>query len=94
MGNSASRLAARRAELIEQCARQREQGARELAALRAPFDVDGLRARLGANKMLILAGAGVALGVAATRPWRLLPLVTGGLSLLRAVRTVLPLLPR
>jgi hypothetical protein len=38
--------------------------------------------------------AGVALGLAATRPKRMLALAASGLSLLKAVRKVLPLLPR
>jgi hypothetical protein len=94
MSNSTAHLAARRARLIEQCAQQRESVAQELAALRSPFSLDGLRARLGANNKLLLAVAGVALGLAATRPKRMLALAASGLSLLKAVRKVLPLLPR
>jgi hypothetical protein len=94
MSNSTAHLAARRAQLIEQCAQQRESVAQDLAVLRSPFSLDGLRARLGANKKLLLAVAGVALGVVATRPKRLLALAARGLSLLQVVRKVLPLLPR
>jgi hypothetical protein len=94
MSNSAAHLAARRAQLIEQCAQQRASVAHELAALRSPFSLGGLRARLGANNKLLLAVAGVALGLAATRPKRMLALAASGLSLLKAVRKVLPLLPR
>jgi hypothetical protein len=93
MSNS-THLAARRAQLIAQCAQQRESVAQELAVLRSPFSLDGLRARLPANNKLLLAVAGVALGLAATRPKRMLALAAGGLSLLKAVRKVLPLLPR
>lgn len=94
MSNGIKQLAARRAELIEQCAGQRAYLAGELAQLRSPFSLDGLRGRFGANNKLLLAVAGVALGFVATRPRRLLSLAARGLSLLRTVRSFLPMLPR
>jgi len=93
MSHSTDQLAARRAELIAQCGAQRGAVAQELALLRSPFSLDGVL-RLAARNKLLLAAAGIALGVAATRPRRLLALAAGALPVLRMVRTVLPLLPR
>ena len=93
MNSKVQRLAARRAELIAQCAGQRAAVAQELSALRSPFSLDGVL-RLASRNKLMLALAGIAAGVAATRPRRLLALAAGALPLLRLVRTVLPLLPR
>lgn len=93
MSNSTRQLAARRAALVEQCGEQRAAVAQELALLRAPFSLDGVL-RLASHNKLLLAAAGIALGVAATRPRRLLALAAGAVPLLRMVRTVLPLLPR
>jgi hypothetical protein len=93
MSNS-THLAARRAQLIAQCAQQRESSAQELAALRARFSLVGLRGALVANKTLVLVAAGVGLGLVAVRPKRLLGLAARGLALVQAIRKVLPLLPR
>jgi hypothetical protein len=94
MSNSAKSLAGRRAELVAQCAQQRESAAQEMAALRARFSLVGLRGALAANKTLALAAAGIGLGLVAVRPKRLLGLAAGGLSLVQAIRKLLPLLPR
>jgi hypothetical protein len=93
MSSSVQGLAARRAELIAQCAGQRATVAQEVALLRSPFSVDGVL-RLVSNNKLLLAAAGIALGVAATRPRRLLALAAGALPVLRMARTILPLLQR
>ncbi|TFW34417.1 YqjK family protein [Massilia horti] len=95
MSNSLKRLAARRAELIEECALQRAQVAQEFTLLRSPlnaFSLDGLRERLAGHSTLLLAVAGVALGFVVTRPKRLLSLASRALPLFGMVRKLLPLL--
>jgi hypothetical protein len=87
-------LAARRIHLIEQCAAQRAYLAEELGVMRSPFSLDGLGQRLLANRKMLLAIGGVALGLVVTRPKRLLALAAGGLSLFQTVRKALPLLSR
>ncbi len=87
------RLAERRAELIAQCGQQRTAVAQELAELRSEFSFDGVL-RLAFRNKLLLALGGIAVGVAATRPRRLLAFAAGALPLLRLIRTLLPLLPR
>lgn len=93
MSNSVKQLAARRAELVAQCGQQRAAVAEEVALLRSPFSLDGVL-RLASRNKLMLALAGAALGVVATRPRRLLALAAGALPVLRLVRSVLPLLRR
>jgi hypothetical protein len=94
MSNKLSSLAARRAQLVEQCAAQRGYLAAELGALRAPFTLDGVRERLAGNSKLVLGAAGIALGLAVMRPRRLLALGTRGLALFGTVRKLLPMLAR
>jgi hypothetical protein len=94
MSNNLKSLAARRAHLVEQCAAQRSYLAAELGTLHSPFGLDGIGQRLLANRKLLLAITGVALGIVAMRPKRLLALAAGGLSLFQAVRKALPLLSR
>jgi hypothetical protein len=94
MSNDTASLAARRARLIEQCAAQRACLAEEISGLRAPFTLDTLRASLGASNKLLLAAGGIALGLAVTRPRRLLGLASRGAALLGAARRFLPLLSR
>jgi hypothetical protein len=94
MSNDLTSLAARRAHLIEQCAAQRAYLAGELGDLRSPFSLDGLGQRLVANRKMLLAIGGVALGIVATRPKRLMALAAAGLSLFQTVRKALPLLSR
>jgi hypothetical protein len=83
-------LAARRAALIEECALQRDCLAQELALLRSPFSLEGLRERLASRNPLLLAAGGVLLGFVLTRPRRVLALAARGLSLLGTVRKLLP----
>jgi hypothetical protein len=92
MSNNLKSLAARRAQLIEQCAAQRGYLATELGALRSPFTLDGLRARLARHNKMMLGAAGIALGLAVMRPRRLLALGTRGLAVLGTVRKLLPML--
>jgi hypothetical protein len=94
MNNNAKSLAQRRTELVAQCAREREDLALEVAALRSPFSIGALQERLGGNRKLLLAAAGVGIGLLAMRPKRLLALASRALPLLGAVRRFLPLLPR
>lgn len=93
MNKHAFSLAQRRAELIELCALQRGFLAEEVDALRAPLS-GGLAGMLGARKPLLLAVAGVALGLLVTRPKRLLSALAGGLSVWEVARKVLPMLAR
>lgn len=93
MSNRSSSLAQRRAELIELCAMQRSFLAEEVDALRGPLD-GGLVGMLGMQKPLVLAVAGIALGLLVTRPKRLLSTLAGGMSVWKVARKVLPLLAR
>lgn len=72
---------------------QRSFLAEEVDALRGPLD-GGLAGMLGVKKPLVLALAGVALGLLATRPKRLLSALAGGLSVWEVARKVLPVLAR
>lgn len=85
---SARSLAQRRAALIAQCAAQRSEARDQLRALAKPAGAAGLLRYLPRNK-LVLAAAGVLLGLLATRPGRAVSLVTAGLSLWKLVRSVL-----
>jgi hypothetical protein len=94
VNNHADSLAQRRAELVELCAAQRVFLAEEVAALRSPLSGAGLAGMLGAQKPVLLAAAGVALGLLVTRPKRLLSALAGGLSVWKVARKVLPMLGR
>jgi hypothetical protein len=87
-------LAARRAVLIAQCARQRAEAATDFNALVEPIHPGGLRQYFGANLKLPLTIAGVVLGMIATKPARALPVLTAGLSLWKLASTVLSILRR
>jgi hypothetical protein len=94
VNNHPNSLAQRRAELVELCAQQRVYLAEEVAALRSPLGGAGLAGMLGARKPVMLAVAGVALGLLVTRPKRLLSALAGGLSMWKVARKVLPMLQR
>jgi hypothetical protein len=94
VNNHSNSLAQRRAELIELCAAQRAFLSEEVAALRAPLGGAGLAGMLGARKPVLLAAAGVALGLLVTRPKRLLSALAGGLSVWKVARKMLPMLER
>ncbi|GAB3455428.1 hypothetical protein GCM10027321_07880 [Massilia terrae] len=93
MSERATALAQRRAELIELCELQRTFLAEEVDALRGPLE-GGLTGMLGVQKPLLLAAAGVALGLLVTRPKRLLSALAGGLSVWKVASKVLPMLAR
>jgi hypothetical protein len=97
MSNEHKPLAARRAELVAQCEQQRQQVRQEFAELKAPVSADGLRTYLrtylATHRKMLLGVAGVALGLVATRPKRLLSLAAAGMSVYKVARGVLPLLP-
>jgi hypothetical protein len=96
MSNEHKPLAARRAELVAQCEHQRQQVRQEFAELKAPVSADGLRTYLrtylATHRKMLLGVAGVALGLVATRPKRLLSLAAAGMSAYKLARGVLPLL--
>jgi hypothetical protein len=94
VNNHPDSLAQRRAELVELCAMQRVYLAEEVAALKSPLGGAGLGAIAGAQKPMLLAAAGVALGLLVTRPKRLLSALAGGLSVWKVARKVLPMLQR
>lgn len=72
---------------------QRSYLAQECEALRAPFS-GGMTGWLASNKKMALALAGIALGLVATRPKKLLSLAAGGLSAWKVARKVLPMLAK
>jgi hypothetical protein len=96
MSNERQPLAARRAALVAECEQQRQQVRQEFAALKAPVSADGirsyLRTYLSPHRKLLLGVAGVALGLVATRPKRLLSLAGAGMSIWKLARGLLPLL--
>lgn len=94
MNNRPVSLAQRRAELVELCALQRTYLAQECEALRSPFSGGAVGGWIGANKTMILAVAGVALGLVVTRPKKLLSLAAAGFSVWKVARKVLPMLSR
>jgi hypothetical protein len=85
-------LAVRRAELVAQCEQQRHEVRQEVAALKPPVSTSGIRTCLATHRKMLLGVAGVALGLAATRPQRLLSLAGAGMSMWKLARGVLPLL--
>lgn len=94
MSNELQRLAARRTQLVSQCAHQREWIAEELSALRPPFGLGAVPGYLLGHGKLKLALAGIALGLAAVRPRRMLSLATRAFAMWRTARGLLPLLQR
>jgi hypothetical protein len=92
MSNEHKPLAVRRAELVAECEQQRQQVRQEFAGLKAPVSADGIRSYLASHRKMLLGVAGVALGLVATRPKRLLSLAAAGMSIGKIARGVLPLL--
>ncbi|MFL6658348.1 MAG: hypothetical protein ACJ8GW_09770 [Massilia sp.] len=85
-------LAARRAALIAECARQRSDAGREISEFRASslLGGGGIVQYLGSGGLkLPLTIAGVVLGMMVTKPSRAIPLLTTGLSLFKLVTSVL-----
>jgi hypothetical protein len=91
--NKAS-LAARRAELIEQCAEQRVGLAYELQALRPSRVLSGypLVGYVASNRKLVLGAGGAVLGLVLMRRKRLAGLVTAVLPVWKTVRGALGIL--
>jgi hypothetical protein len=92
MSNDHKRLALRRAELVAECEQQRQEVRQEFAELKAPVSADGIRGYLASHRKMLLGVAGVALGLVATRPKRLLSLAAAGMSIWKVARGLLPLL--
>jgi hypothetical protein len=89
VNNHPNSLAQRRAELVELCAQQRVWLSEEVAAFRSPLGGAGLAGMLGAKKPVVLAVAGVAIGLLVTRPKRLLSALAGFISTI-ILKTVIP----
>lgn len=94
MSDQRKPLATRRAELVAECELQRLEVRQEVAGLRAPVSVDGIGAYLATHRKMLLGVAGVALGLVASRPKRLLSLAAAGMSVYKMARGLLPLLSR
>lgn len=94
MSDERTPLAMRRAELVAQCAQQRQELGREVAEMKAPVSADGVSAYFAAHRKMLLGVAGVALGLLATRPKRVLSLAAAGLSVYKVARNLLPLVSR
>ena len=86
--------ALRRTALIAECALQRLSLAAEAKNLLMPLAPASLRARLGPRLKIPLMIAGGALGLAATRPKRVLPLLLSAASALKSVSAAWPLARR
>jgi hypothetical protein len=97
MSDERKPLARRRAELVAECELQRLEVRQEFAELRAPVRVDGIGGiggYLATHRKLLLGVAGVALGLVASRPKRLLSLAAAGMSVYKMARGLLPLIAR
>ena len=91
MNSEKTPLAVRRAHLIAECAQQREGIAYELNLLKAPVErLGGVGQSLMANRKVLLAGGGVALGMLIARPKPVLALVATSVSAWKIVPNVLP----
>lgn len=82
-------LAARREALLAECAAQRVQALDQAMALARPLGPQGLGRLFGRPGKVVLALAGVALGLAAARPARALSLLTAGVALWKLARSAL-----
>ena len=85
-------FAERRQALIAECALQRGDLAADWQSLAAPLGDGGVRGFLAGHKTATLAAAGVALGLVATQPKRVLKLAAAGLSVWKLARNVLPMI--
>jgi hypothetical protein len=92
MSNERKPLALRRAELVTECEQQRQALRQEFAELKAPVSAGGMRSYLATHRKTLLGVAGVALGLVAARPKRLLSLAAAGMSIYKIARKLLPLL--
>jgi len=88
-------LALRRAQLVDDCARQRGDLADGLNLLKAPVErIGGAAGFIREHRKALLAGAGVALGVVIARPKPVLGVAAAGASLWQLAQRVLPLAQR
>jgi hypothetical protein len=95
MNSEKTPLAARRAHLIAECARQRGDLADELNLLKAPVErIHGAAGFMRDHRSTLLAGAGVALGVLIARPKPVLGVVAAGTSLWQIAQRVVPVVQR
>lgn len=95
MNSEMTPLAARRAHLIAECARQRGELADELNLLKAPVErIQGAAGFMRDHRISLLAGAGVALGVMIARPKPVLGVVAASASLWQLAQRVVPMVQR
>jgi hypothetical protein len=95
MNSETPPLAARRAHLIAECARQRGDLADELNLLKAPVERIGAGAGfLREHRTSLLAGASVAVGVLIARPKPVLGVIAAGASLWQLAQRVAPVVQR
>ena len=91
MNSETTPLAVRRAHLVAECAQQRGDIAYELNLLKAPVErLGGVGQSLMANRKVLLAGGGVALGMLIARPKPVLAILATGVSAWKIVQNVLP----
>ncbi|HEX8612982.1 MAG TPA: hypothetical protein VF800_16975 [Telluria sp.] len=95
MSNSKLSLAERRQALIVQCSMQRRDAAREIGALIAPLShpASGIGKMLsgGGGMKLPLGVIGTVAGLVMAKSGKILPMLTVGLSLIKAARSVMGL---
>ncbi|NHZ88030.1 hypothetical protein F2P45_03130 [Massilia sp. CCM 8733] len=95
MSNSKLSLAERREALIVQCSMQRRDAAREIGALMTPLThpTGGIGKLLGGGggMKLPLGIVGTVAGLVMARSGKILPMLTVGLSLIKAARSVMGL---
>jgi hypothetical protein len=95
MNSEHTPLAARRAHLVAECARQRGDMADQLNLLKAPVErVQGAAGFLREHRKSVLAGAGVALGVIIARPKPVLGVIAAGASLWQLAQRAMPMVQR
>lgn len=94
MSNSKLSLAERREALIVQCSMQRRDAAREIGALMAPLThptggIGKLLSGGGGGMKLPLGIVGTVAGLVMAKSGKILPMLTVGLSLVKAARSVM-----
>jgi hypothetical protein len=95
MNSETTPLAARRAHLIAECARQRGDLADELNVLKAPVErIHGAAGFMRDHRISLLAGAGVAVGVMIARPKPVFGVVAAGASLWQLAQKMMPVVQR
>jgi len=92
MISKSEQLAARRRQLVLQCAEQRATVAYDVSRLKSPETMGGATGFVAQNKTAVLAAVGVGLGIIVTKPKWVVALVTTGLSAYKVAQKVLPVL--